>query len=81
MTTFEDDQSTSATLVMNGTHTSINAAQLKAVSPAGTVFTFTASYRHAFNGQNLDFRKGASYALDTALKTRLLAAGAPMVAA
>jgi len=81
MAIYEDDQSKSTTIVANGTHTNVNAAQLKAVSAAGTVYTFTASYRHAFNGQNLDFRKGASYALDAALKARLVAAGAPMIAA
>ena len=81
MAIYEGDQSTTATIVVNGTHTNVNAAQLKAVSAAGTVFTFTASYRHTFSGQSLDFRKGASYVLDAQLKSRLLAAGAPMVAA
>jgi hypothetical protein len=81
MAIYEGDQSTTATIVVNGTHTNVNAAQLKAVSAAGTVFTFTASYRHIFSGQSLDFRKGASYVLDAQLKSRLLAAGAPMVAA
>jgi hypothetical protein len=66
---------------MNGNHTRVNAAQLKAMSAAGTVYAFTMSYRHSFNGQNLDFRVGVPYVLDPALKARLLAAGAPMVAA
>jgi hypothetical protein len=81
MAIYEGDQNTSSTIVINGIHTSTNAAQLKTIAAAGTVYTFTASYRHAYKGQHLDFRKGVSYVLDPNLKAVLLAAGAPMTAA
>ena len=81
MTINDDDQNKSATVVINGVHTSVNATQLKFNSPVGSVYTFTAAYHHLFNGQHLDYRKGASYVLDPTLKATLLALGAPMVAA
>jgi len=82
MTIYEDDQSKAATVVViNGTHASMSATQLKGCSTAGTVYTFTASYRHTFSGRHLDYRKGMSYALDAKLRSELLALGAPMVAA
>jgi hypothetical protein len=81
MAIYEGDQPTTTTVVINGIHSSANAAQLKAVSPAGSVYTFTASYVHKFNGQNVSYRKGISYALDGQLKAQLLALGAPMIAA
>ena len=81
MTIYEGDQSKSTTVVVNGIHTSVNAAQLKTMTAAGTVYTFTAPYHHTLNGQHLDFRGGVSYVLDANLKALLLAAGAPMVAA
>ena len=81
MAIYEGDQSKTATVVINGMLASMSATQLKASSAAGTVYTFTASYRHSFNGRHLDYRKGMSYALDAKLKAALLALGAPMVAA
>jgi hypothetical protein len=81
MTIFENDQCTTTTLVASGTHANVNAAQLKAVSPAGSVYTFTATWMHIYNGRHLDYRKGASYVLDPGLKAVLLASAAPMVAA
>ena len=77
----EDDQSKTTTFVVNGVHASVNAAQLKANSAVGSVYTFTAAYHHIFNGRHLDYRKGVSYSLDAPLKATLLALGAPMVAA
>ena len=81
MPLYEDDQATCATLVNKGTHTSVNAAQLKAACPPGTVYTFTKAFNHVYNGQHLGYRKGVSYYLDPTLKAALLALGAPMVAA
>ena len=77
----EDDQSKTTTFVVKGVHASVNAAQLKTNSTVGSVYTFTATYHHVFNGQHVDYRKGVSYSLDPALKATLLALGAPMVAA
>ena len=81
MATYEDDQNKTAIMVINGVHTAVSATQLKFRSPIGSVYTFTATYRHSFKGQHLDYRKGVSYALDPALRTALLALGAPMVIA
>jgi hypothetical protein len=81
MAIYENDQSKTTTVVINGIHASANAAQLKAMAPAGSVYTFTASFLHNFNGQQLSYRKGLSYILDAKLKAELLARGAPMVAA
>jgi hypothetical protein len=81
MAIYEGDQSTSSTILVNGIHTSTNAAQLKTMAAVGAVYTFTASYRFAAKGQHLDFRKGVSYVLDPNLKAVLLTAGAPMTVA
>jgi hypothetical protein len=81
MAIYEGDQSTLTTVVMNGTHTSVNAAQLKSMAAAGSVYTFTTSCSHVYKGQHLSFRKGVSYVLDPTLKAALLAEGAPMTLA
>jgi hypothetical protein len=82
MAIFEDDQSKLGTVVLQGSmHASVNAAQLKAIAPAGSVYTFTASWSHSYKGQHLSYRKGMSYSLDPTLRAALLAAAAPMVVA
>lgn len=81
MAIYDGDQPTGVPMIVNGVHVNASAAVLKAASPAGTIFTFTANYSYVQKGQHLQFRRGASYALDAALKAALLAASAPMVAA
>ena len=85
MAIYEGDQQTTAVGVINGVHTSMTAAVMKSIAPAGvSTYTFTKSYTFhnpVPNGQPLDFRRGVSYHLDATLKAALLAASAPMVAA
>ena len=81
---YEGDQQTTQTAVVNGCHTSLNAAAVKAsVTNGAAAYQFTASYTFhnpVPNGGPLSFRKGVAYSLDPALKAALLAASAPMVA-
>ena len=81
MAIYEGDQSTSTIMVIKGIHASVSAATLKASAPAGSVYTFTASFNHIFNGREVSYRKGVSYVLDASLKSALQALGAPMTAA
>ena len=84
MAIYEGDQPTGQTTVINGVHASLNAAAVKAaVVGSALAYRFTASYTFhnpVLNGQPLSFRRGVSYHLDSALRTSLLAASAPMVA-
>ncbi len=84
MAIYDGDQQTTAPGVINGVHVSMTAAVVKAsVSGGALAYQFTASFtmhNPVPNGSPLAFRKGVSYQLDPALRTALLAAGAPMVA-
>ena len=81
MTVYTGDQPNIGMMVANGIMSVATAAALKAISPASTIYTFTANFTHVFNGAHLNFRAGESYYLDASLKAALLAASAPMVAA
>ena len=81
---YDGDQQTAAPGMVNGTTVAMTAAVVKAtVSGGATAYLFTAAYtthNPVLNGSPLSYRKGVSYQLDAALRTMLLAAGAPMVA-
>lgn len=67
--------------VVNGHIVTVNAAQMKAQSPAGSVFVFTKNYTFHYVKHTVAFRQGRPYVLESALVTALQAASAPMVAA
>ena len=81
MSTYSGDQPIVAAMVIDGATTNLTTAQLKAASPANTVYTFSTFYSLVYNGQTVSFRPNYPYVLDASLKAALLAAGAPMTAA
>ncbi len=68
-------------VLVNGAHSPATAATVKAVSPASSVYTFTAKFAFVWRGVHLTFRAGHSVSLPTDLRAALIAASAPMVAA
>ncbi len=84
MAIYEGDQQITTPGVINGVHVSMTAAVVKAAATNGALaYQFTATFtmhNPVPNGAPMSFRKGVSYLLDPALRTTLLAAGAPMTA-
>jgi hypothetical protein len=84
MAIYDGDQQSTAPGVINGVHVSMAAAVVKAsVANGALAYQFTAAFtmhNPVPLGTPLSYRKGVSYQLDPALRTALLAAGAPMVA-
>jgi len=77
-----DDQVESLqTVMINGVHAKLDAPTHKTIAPASSVYIFTKDYTTTRDKQVVRFKKGLSYTLDAALKSMLLAASAPMVAA
>ena len=68
-------------VMVNGVHCPATAAAVKSAAPASNTYTFTAKFTFVWRGTHLTFRKGNSISLPADLRTALIAAGAPMVAA
>jgi len=77
-----DDQLRTTTYgVVKGGMTQMTPATMKELHPAGSIDTFAKSYTWHVGRTLLQFHRGQSYHLDPTLKTALLAANAPIVAA
>ena len=76
-----DQQRVTNAMIINGAHAVVTAAQMKAVSAANTVFTFTATHVTHTGGTTRVYRKGVPYHVDAITLARLQAASAPLVAA
>lgn len=78
-----DQQAAAGTIVVRGVHVPATAANVKNLAtPAGlTAYTFNAAITLRYNGAHLAFRKGQTVAMETALHSALIAAGASLTAA
>lgn len=64
--------------VIRGQMLQMNAALMKTVHPANSVYVFSSPFCFHYNRGVVQFRRGQPYCLDAPLKAALVAAGAPM---